>query len=310
MMIARNPWIAPFAALLLSLGVIFGTISMRWKAVLETLQPMINEELFNPVTPIYWDRYFTHLYEMQKELEAESVALEKRTADLDDLTDQLNLREEELNRRSTRLQTARDEIRQWFVTYSEAERANYQRIAKTYAAMEPDKVVPILLATPSEEVAKVLLEMKPETVAPIWTALLNASNQTESNAARVSRLIELMGRINTDLGDPPGGNPLSAPSTGIPSVSTPVADPNRFNDQELANFRRIAKTYEAMEPDKVAPILLATSPRDAAGVLLQMRPENVAAIWSAIIEASRKSDGATERVVAMAEVMRRNRNGV
>lgn len=309
----RNIWIASLAALVLSCGMIGGMLAMRWGAIVQAAMPPPQEEHFDPVTPVYWDRYFTHLYEMQKELKGMRDELDQREETLDDMREQLDRREAELAERARQLKRTRDDIRQWFVSYGAAERANYQRIAKTYAAMEPDKVVPILLATPSEEVAKVLLEMKPETVAPIWTAILDASAQTESNATRVSRLIELMGRVHNELKEPPEAPPpATTPGTGSAQAQPTAADPDgqRFNDREIENFRRVAKTYEAMDPTKVAPILLATSPRDAAGVLLQMRPENVASIWSAIIEASRQTDGATEKVVAMAEVMRRNRNGV
>ena len=310
-MIARNPWIAPAAALLLSLGVIFGMMSMHWAAILESLKPAEVEEHFDPVTPVYWDRYFTHLYDLQKELQEERNGLDARKEALDALKDQLDHREQELTERSAALHLARSDIRKWFVTYGQAEKANYQRIAKTYAAMEPDKVVPILMATPSEEVAKVLLEMKPDTVAPIWTAILDASSKTDANASRVSRLIELMGRVHSELKDPPGESVPAPPKTdGSTAKKGGEPDKDHFSEEEIANHRRVARTYEVMAPDKVAPILLATSTRDAAGVLLQMRPENVADIWSAIIEASRKREGSTERVAAMAEVMRRNRNGV
>jgi flagellar motility protein MotE (MotC chaperone) len=320
-MSARITWIASLAALLLSLGVIFGMLSMRMESILVQLQPPVEEERFDPVSMIYWDRYFTHLYDLQKELEDERSTLRERAAQLDEKEEQLVRRGAELDQRSVALEQARQGIRQWFVSYGEAERANYQRIARTYAAMEPDKVVPILLATPSEEVAKILLEMRPETVAPIWTALLDASGQTEANAIRVSRLIDLMGRVHQNLSDPPEVPPAAAgapraaanPAVAGPAAGDPLfaaADPDRFSPREIENFQRVARTYEAMDPVKVAPILLATPPRNAAGVLLQMRPERVAPIWSAIIDASRAGEEATERVVAMAEFMRRNRNGV
>lgn len=312
-MSSRITWIASLVALFLSLGAVFGMLTMRWGSIIEQFAPDETEEHFDPVTTIYWDRYFTHLYELQQEMQVERSALEERKAQLDEREEQLDQRAIELNQRSEKLEIARADIREWFVTYGASEQANYQRIAKTYAAMEPGKVVPILLATPSEEVAKVLLEMKPESVAPIWTALIDASAQTEANAGRVSRLIELMGRVHNDIGEPPAtpaeANP-AAPAESNPTASAETTDENRFSEAEIANFQRVAKTYDAMDPTKVAPILLATPPRNAAGVLLQMRPERVATIWSAIIDASRKGEGATEKVVAMAEVMRRNRNGV
>lgn len=315
-MSSRITWIASVVALVLSLGAVFGMLNMRWGAIVGELNKPHEDEHFDPVTIVYWDRYFTHLYDLQKELHEEREALKEREDRLAETKDQLDRRERDLNARAREMERARADIRQWFVSYGESERVNYQRIAKTYAAMEPDKVVPILLATSSEEVAKVLLEMKPETVAPIWTALLDASNQTDNNAGRISRLIELMGRVHNDLQEPPPSPPPTTPPSASrgPSEVDPekvaANDPDQFSEQEIENFRRVARTYEAMAPDKVAPILLATPPRNAAGVLLQMRPERVATIWSAIIDASRTGEGATDKVVAMAEVMRRNRNGV
>ena len=193
--------------------------------------------------------------------------------------------------------------------------------------MEPTKVVPILLASPVEDVAKVLLELKPEDVAPIWTAIIDASNKTEANARSVSNLIELMGRIHTGIGPATQTNGVPVSRRNAPAATpSPVLnaateslfqnenpdEPKPFTPAEIELHQRIAKTYLNMDPVKVAPILLATSPRDAAGVLLQMRPEAIAVIWSAIIDDSRrqKGTGATEKVVAMAEYMRRNRNGV
>lgn len=324
----RNIWIASLLALFLSLGVIGGTMMMRLNAIVARIAPVEVEETVNRAEKVYWDRYFSQLYELEESMAEKEKSFEARELALEEANKELEAREESITARALELERSRREIQGWFITYSENEKANYQRIAKTYAVMEAQKVVPILLASPTEDVAKVLLELKPENLAPIWTAILDASNTTEANAKSISTLIELMGRIHTGIepadtssaatATPPPvetGPPSSASSTG--GAATEALFPQKngelpmdFSSDEIALHQRIAKTYLNMAPDKVAPILLATPPRDAAGVLLQMKPEAIAVIWSAIIDRSRLEEGATEKVVVMAEYMRRNRNGV
>ncbi|MFP4282161.1 MAG: hypothetical protein ACLFR7_09185 [Opitutales bacterium] len=313
-MSAKRLWIAALLALFLSLGVVGGMAFMHLDAIVAAARPPeTKEERLDPATPLYWDRYFTELHELEKELIERSAELDEREGALEKLEKELAARTASLDKRATELVAAREEIREWFVLYDDDAQANYQRVAKTYAAMDPEKVVPILLATPVEEVAKTLLEMKPEVVAPIWTAILDASQATEANALRVSKLIDLMGRIRSGAALTPKVE-IALPESARAEAddkdeAAAAAEPERFTDDEVAYFKEVAKTYELMEPDRVASVLLQTPPRNAAGVLMQMRPENVAAIWSSIIDASRQEEGATEKVVAMAEVMRNNRNG-
>lgn len=194
-MSARITWIASLLSLLLSLGVIMGVFVLRWDALLEEHRPESEEIAIDSMTALYWDRYFMELQDLQKELEEKAAALEEERQALEAATEQVKSRSVELDEQASRLEAERGRIREWFLSSSRIQKENHQRVAKTYAVMDPVQVVPILLATSPEEAAKVLSEMRPEAVAPIWAAMINASNETEANARRVARLIELMGRI-------------------------------------------------------------------------------------------------------------------
>ncbi len=232
---ARYNWIASILALLISLGVIAGTFVFRWDGLVESLRPEIEEENLEPGSILYWDRYFAHLEGLEKELQSERETLAEERAALDEMKAQVARRSEEIDRQSRDLEASRDTIRSWFLTYGDQQKENYQRVARTYAAMEPARVVPILLATPPEDVAKVLFEMKPDVVAAIWTAMIEASNDTEANAARVARLIHLMGRIHAGA-DPGLDLPLDR-TTSWALPMRPDAQGERLGDLRLSRVR-------------------------------------------------------------------------
>lgn len=136
-----------------------------------------------------WDFVNPELNRLITELNDEKAALAARQQELDDLAARLAAERAELNVVTQAVHLMQQEYDRHVVRVKEEERANLQRLAKTYAAMSAEGAAGILKEMDDDQMVKILVFMKDKEAAQLLESLAQLG---EDQQKRVALMTELM----------------------------------------------------------------------------------------------------------------------
>ena len=138
-----------------------------------------------------WDFHNPEVDLLIEELKQEKEALAKREAQLNELADRLQAERQEINLVTQAISQLQAQFDSNVVRVLAEEAPNVKKLARTYAAMTPEGVVPILKQLEETTLVKILSNMKDSETAPILEAMARGGEAEAKRAAAISERLRL-----------------------------------------------------------------------------------------------------------------------
>jgi len=191
MKLFTSTWFIAILALIINLGVVWGTLFSHKKEIIELAvaqQPEEHEETLSPIEPAYWTLRFSEFDTMVEAVKARDAALTEREASLEAQAAALEAERQQLQKMQEAVKAEQRALDEILFGIEDHERDNLRFLATTYAAMDPKSVVPIWEQMSDEQVMKIILQMKPDVVASIFAAMIERDDEAGAQSERVARI--------------------------------------------------------------------------------------------------------------------------
>ncbi|HZM01860.1 MAG TPA: hypothetical protein VFC44_02455 [Candidatus Saccharimonadales bacterium] len=185
----------PWMTMLLSAVIYLGATLAFWKTPVPAPPPPAAEAAHDK--QISWEFTNPEADQLMAELQAEKRALGKKEQDLNDLAARLQSEGAELNVVTQSVRQLQTNFDQNVLRIRDEETANLKKLAKVYAAMDPESAAKILTELDDTSIIKIMVFMKDAETAAIWETFAKKGQPEAKRAASLSERLRLAAFRNT-----------------------------------------------------------------------------------------------------------------
>ena len=138
-----------------------------------------------------WNYHNPDVEQFISELKKEKMTLAEREKQLNEFAARLDAERQEINQVTQSVHRLQLEFDSNVVRVREEESANLKKLAKIYAAMDPDTAAPILRELPDDALVKILIFLKDSETAPLLEAMSKGDATAAKRVALLSERLRL-----------------------------------------------------------------------------------------------------------------------